>query len=364
MTTVTPAELRRAFLAHLEGDFARAEGVYRRAIAAGQYGEIPYNHLLRLLAEQQRAEDMAEVCRQALSLGPDPQMELALGMTLLSLGRYAEGWPLFERRAEGPAGETRPKGLPFPEWQGEDVRSLVVFREQGFGDTLQFARFVPELVARGVKVDLMVQPALAPLLTGLGATLHPIKGTIDVPVADAWAMIASLPGRLGVELQDLPGKTPYLAADPARRAAWSERLPKGARIGVLARGSAIHRNDRERSLGPEGAAVLLSLPGAVNLHHEDSRLPIEDFADVAAIVDQLELVITVDSAVAHVAGAMGRPCWVLLPYRGTDWRWLRERTDSPWYPSLKLYRQPKAGDWASVLRAVAQDLQPLLQAKG
>jgi hypothetical protein len=170
-------------------------------------------------------------------------------------------------------------------------------------------------------------------------------------------MMLSLPHRLGVTLEDLPGGAAYLAAPHDRLMSWRPRIGPGARIGVATRGNPRHPNDAHRSLTPEAAAFVLSLPGAVNLARDEGPLPLRDFADTAAVIEALDLVITVDTAVAHLAGAMGKPCWTLLPYIGVDWRWMHdERTDSPWYPSMRLFRQPAAGDWASVLRMVAQEL--------
>ncbi|MCR5879387.1 glycosyltransferase family 9 protein [Phenylobacterium sp. J367] len=177
-------------------------------------------------------------------------------------------------------------------------------------------------------------------------------------------MIGSLPGRLGLTLDSLPGRTGYLKATTERLNAWARRLRPSARIGVAAKGKATHPNDRNRSLTPPAAAFLHALPGAENLLPGEGPLPLKDFADTAAVVQHMDLIITVDTALAHVAGALGKPCWVLLPWEGEDWRWLHDgRTTSPWYPSLKLYRQPAPGDWATPLRQIALDL-PAAFSKG
>ncbi|HEY8004706.1 MAG TPA: glycosyltransferase family 9 protein [Phenylobacterium sp.] len=353
---VTPAELRRAFLAHLDGDLLAAEAVYRRALGVPHMAASAHRHLIGLLEAQHRWEDAVDACRAALA-GDRGAADLKANLAnlLLGLARFAEAWPLLEARALLPTGSVRPS-LPYPEWDGSDVRSLTVWDEQGFGDAIQHARFVPTLLARGIEVTLVMRPELCALFAGLGATVIPAEGQLRVPAADAWTMIGSLAGRLGVTLETLAGAQAYLAAPTDRRAKWAGRIGPAARIGVVARGKAIHPNDAQRSLPYEGADFLQSLPAAVSLE-PDGPLPLADFADTAAVIEQLDLVIAVDTAVAHLAGALGKPCWVLLPYLGLDWRWLYDgRTDSPWYPSLRIYRQPAPRDWASVLRAIARDL--------
>ena len=360
--TVSAVDLRRAFLAHLAGDVAAAEATYRAALAQPAFAGAAYRHLTHLLEAQHRWEDALDVAREAHRRQPQAaEVAVHLATLLLGLGRYAEAWPLFEARAALAAGRVRPD-LPYPEWDGRAVRSLTVWDEQGFGDAIQFARFVPDLVARGIAVTLIVRPELAALFAGLGATVVPAQGQMRIPVADTWTMLGSLPGRLGVTLEGLPGRTAYLQAPEERREAFAGKLRPGARIGVVSRGKPAHANDHNRSLPYEGAAFLLSLPGAQSLLPDESPLPLKDFADTAAVVAQLDLVISVDTASAHLAAALGKPCWILLPWVGEDWRWLHDgRTDSPWYPSVRLYRQPAPGDWASALRALAQDLQVFLK---
>jgi hypothetical protein len=252
--------------------------------------------------------------------------------------------------------------LPYAEWDGRPVRTLTVWDEQGIGDAILFSRFVPALRRRGLEPTLICRPSLATLFEGLGVDVIAATGRIRTPSADAWTMLGSLPGRLEVDDASLPDPAPYLSAPADRRAIWRPRIGPGARIGVVGRGNPAAAHDAVRSLPPEGVAFLYTLPGAVPLTPGHSPLPLRDFADTAAVIECLDLVIAVDTAVAHLAGALGKPCWVLLPYVSTDWRWLHGRTDSPWYPSVKLYRQPTQGDWASVLRAVANDLPAVLSA--
>jgi len=354
--TITPADFRRGLLAHVAGDAAAAEAHYRRALAAPALEVLASRHLVALLDEQRRWADALAECQAASARHPDdPELESQLGLRLLAAGRYREGWARYESRARTRAGATRPQ-LALPEWDGAPVRSLSVWDEQGAGDCLMFARFLPWLRSRGVeRVTLVCRPELAPLMATLdGVEVVPAAGQIRMPTTEAWAMLGSLPYRLGVELADLPGPTPYLSAPPDRASKWRGRVSPSARIGVAPRTRPIHEWPA-RALPPAAAAFLLSLPGALPISPEEAGAPGGDFADTAAVVDQLQLVISADTAAAHLAGAMGKPCWLLLPH-AADWRWLHDRTDSPWYPSMRIYRQPAPGDWASVLRAVAQDI--------
>jgi len=282
------------------------------------------------------------VLRAGLARAPDSgELKSRLGRMRLREGDFAEGWPLFEARAISISAhiQGRPK-LPFPEWDGQAVRSLLVFTEQGYGDQIQFARYLKLLVDRGVEVTFVGAPDLETLFEPLGARFAPAVRGQPLPRCDAWTMLMSLPHRLWTGLEAVPS-APYLPASPG-----------GSGVGVMAAGNPNHPRDAERSLPAEAAARLLAIPGAVDLSPEATGA--RDFRETARIVDGLAEVISVDTAVAHLAGAMGKPTRLLLPYV-PDWRWLRDRTDSPWYPSTKLYRQPKRGDWDGVLAALAAD---------
>jgi hypothetical protein len=276
----------------------------------------------------------------------DPRLRLNLGYMRLGLGDFAGGWPLYEARAEVPDQNAAKPGLP-NEWQGEDLtgRSILVWPEQGFGDQIQFARYIPALVERGAAVTLVTPPPLARLFAGLGAEVVELSPSTTLPAPDTWSLIGSLPGKLG-SMDFRP--TPYLAAQ-AGGAAWAR-----GKTGVVWRGRATHPNDRDRSL--PSAALLEPLRDA-GLELVDLTEPAGDFADMAAIVAELDQVITVDTAVAHLAGALGKPVWILLPAFGQDWRWLQGRADSPWYPTARLFRQPRRGDWGAVVAEVTAALR-------
>jgi hypothetical protein len=213
--------------------------------------------------------------------------------------------------------------------------------EQGFGDQIMYARFVWGLIHSGTQVVLVAPPPLVRLFAQTGATVIEAGGTTTIPRCDAWISIASLPHRLGVTVGELSGSA-YLAAPGG-----------GGGIGLVTQGNPAHPNDRNRSLQHELARRLTTLPNARPL--DPAVTGAKDFLDTAQTISGLDLVITVDTAVAHLAGALGKRCWVMLPFVG-DWRWLRDRNDSPWYNSVRLFRQPQPGDWNAVIEKVEEEL--------
>lgn len=252
---------------------------------------------------------------------------------------------------------------------------MLLTAEQGLGDTLQFCRFAAQVAARGARVVLEVQPPLKRLLGRLEGVSGVIARGEPAPAFDYQCPLLSLPLALGVEREEAIPRAPYLRPGAEARRRWGERVgPKsGLTVGLVWSGYAGFRNDRNRSvplamLLPllESGARVISLQKEVRegdratlrAHPEIERLgeEVEDFEDTAGLLEQLDVVISVDTAVAHLAGGMGKPVWVLLPY-ASDWRWGLDRTDSPWYPGARLYRQSAAGDWAGVVRAVAADLR-------
>lgn len=340
--------------AHLSGDRSGAERLYRLA------GELdPTNvdcrlNLGILLRSTGRAAEARPVLEAGLALAPHrTDLRWALGLTLLALGDYAAGWPLYEARRE--IFRVATPNLPVPEWNGEPLagKRIAVFPEQGLGDAIQFSRFLPLLRDRGAEVLLLCKPALSPLLTGAftGVEVQPLVGQIDLGALDYWTSLLSLPGRLGVTLESLTAE-PYLRAP--------EPLPRQAgsfRVGLMTVGNPKYENDARRSLGAEEARRLRELPGVeiVSLHPEDSG----DFAQTANIIAGLDLVISVDTSIGHLAGAMGKPTFLLAPGLGADWRWMTDRTDSPWYPNHRLFRGVADGGWTPVLDQVAKAVAEL-----
>ena len=364
--------------------FAEAESVDLDVLRRAPESSPAWSNLGVLMASRKH-EDEAENCyRTALALDPTyAKARFNLAYILLRQGRFEEGWACLEAR-DGYQDFAR--HFHCPRWQGEalDGKSLIIGLEAGHGDMIQFCRYARLLKARGAaRVDLICHPALKPLfvtLPGVDTVFSP-----DDAVADAnwdfWTPPLSLPYYFGTRLETIPADIPYLAADLGRVATWRALMPDATtvrHVGLAWKGNPRFENDADRSLPsldvltPLGAVRgvrFVSLQKGVG--EDEARHPptgltilplgesIADFADTAAIIAQLDLVISVDTAVAHLAGALGKPCWVLLPDYQTDWRWLTGREDSPWYPGMRLFRQPAGGGWGVVIGQVVEALRAL-----
>jgi hypothetical protein len=301
-----------------------------------------------------------------------------LAVTYLLKGDYAQGWPAYEARwdYEHLAG-TEPK-FSQPRWRGEELagKTILVVGEQGHGDNIQFVRFLWNLHAQGARVKLQVTDGLVPLLS-LGGIIHQVgRYTDDMGEFDYWVPIMSIPGILGITLDTLPKVQSYLNADPAAVRAWQQRLgPKTRmRVGFCWSGRPDSWLNQHKAVPFETMLDLIkSTPEYewINLQVDASgeqeaelaaagvtRYPgsVHSFADTAALMQNLDVVVGVDTAVSHLAGALGRPTWIMLNAYATDWRWLLDRDSSPWYSTARLFRQPRRGDWTSVTKKVAQYL--------
>ncbi|WP_049758140.1 tetratricopeptide repeat protein [Phenylobacterium zucineum] len=314
-----------------------------------------YEALVALARRQQgegRYRESEESLNRALTLRPGSDLaRVGLAYALLARGAFAQAWPLLEARAGAAPDLVPPVTASYPEWRGEPLagKSILVWVEQGFGDQIMMARFVAALRAQGASVTLGCRTALAALFAPLADRLIAIDagGSVEVPRHDYWTRYFSLPGRLGVTLETLPG-APYLAAPADRRERWSG----WSGVGLAWEASATGAAARSKSLPEPDVRALLGL-GLRSLSPQDTGA--RDFADTAAILERLDLVVSIDTAVAHLAGALGRPVWILLPY-AADWRWMTGRTDSPWYPTARLFRQPAPGQWAPVAAQVREAL--------
>ena len=367
---------------------AEAEAAYIQAIALEPQAASGWSNLGGLYAGMKRDAEAELCCRQALLREPEhAKARFNLAYVLLRQGRFEEGWPCLEARDWYAALQAQ---LDCPRWVGESLqgKSLLIGPEAGYGDMIQFARYAPLLKARGAaRITVLCPSALKALLITLQDVDAVLAWDEAMPAEgwDCWTPLLSIPLHCGTRLDSIPAGLPYLQALPERRARWQARLPTGGlRVGLVWKGNPRFENDADRSLpGLELLAPLAAVPGVrfISLQkgegEDEARLPptglpllhlgseIEDFADTAAIVAGLDLVICVDTAVAHLAGALGRPCWVLLPHYKTDWRWLEDRNDTPWYPGLlRLFRQGPAQDWAPVVVEVRAALSTWAQGVG
>jgi hypothetical protein len=322
--------------------------------------------------------------RAALSANPnDADAQVNLGVLLLLQGRYVEGWPLYEARfAAGlkqPA-PVRSTNFALGRWTGQSLtgRSLMLWPEQGFGDYIQVVRYAPLLKRMGLaKLTLVCAPSLVELLKTVDGVDMILTADDQVPPHDYWLPVMSLPLRFGTTLQTIPAALPYVQPEPARVARWAERINgQSLKVGLVWKGSPSHVADAMRSLSHLNALVPLQVQGArfFSLQRGDAESEvlespllvepigkyIDDFADAAAAIACLDLLICVDTAYAHLAGAMGKRCWVLLHGHRGEWRWLEDRTDSPWYPgALRLFRKGDAPTWDAVIAEVSLELRAL-----
>jgi tetratricopeptide (TPR) repeat protein len=333
-----------------------------------------YGSISELLVGQGRYDEAFAVCQTMAAFRPTAA-EWNESLYLLLLGRYAEGWHKYEARW-GVADHDAPRAdAQVPDLASVAGKRVFLFSEQGRGDIIQFARYAPMLAARGARVMLQVYPEIVPLLATLDGVEAVIGSDEPEPAYDIATPLLSLPLAFGTELATIPGDVPYLRVLPERVAAWRKRLGRrrGRRIGLAWSGALEHQGDRHRSIALERLAPLLAVAGCefhsvqkdvrtrdrewlgrVHDHGEDTR----DLADTAALISLMDLVISVDTAPAHVAGALAKPVWVMLPF-SADWRWLLERDDSPWYPTARLFRQKRRGDWDGVVAEVARAISAL-----
>jgi hypothetical protein len=327
-----------ATAAHRAGRLTEAEAAYRSLITEAPDLVVAHHNLVVLLREQQRFEALPEAYDGLIGVEATDEARYLRSVARLRLGRYAEAWPDWEfRPSKAPSA---PRGR-VPEWRGEPLggKRILIWEEQGFGDQIQMARYIPLLQAQGATVQYACRDPLRRLIGRFCETV-PRYGEVSGRW-DYWTCSLSLPWRFQTVLETIP---PPLAF-PSR--------PGGSGVGVVTRGNPQLPNDAARSLPTDVALALRSLPGAVSLAPEDSGA--EDFEATRELISGLRRVVTVDTAVAHLAASMGKPTWILLPATWPDWRWMLRREDSPWYPSARLLRQPEPGDWASVLRRVEAD---------
>ncbi|MBF0423564.1 MAG: tetratricopeptide repeat protein [Magnetococcales bacterium] len=357
------------------GRFSEAEQHLRRALALRADDPGTLTLLGFVLQETGRLSEALEAYRQALEVDPHfAEAHFCQGLTHLLRGDWRTGWDLYEWRWKRKS--CKPHNRPEPLWQGEDPTGSTVLLhcEQGFGDSIQFIRFAPELQRLGGRVVVLCPEPLESLFRSAPGIDFLTSRPDQLPPCSWQVPLLSLPSRLRLNPDHFPRQLPYLSADPGQARIWMEARGPGYHIGLVWRGSPNHKNDRNRSLPLHHLPELLGVDDCVfhlfqrDLRPEESsffssqprcideRAGMTDFAATAAALAAMDLVIGVDTALIHLAGATGRPTWVLLPFV-PDWRWLLQRDDTPWYPTLRLFRQPRPGDWNTVIRRVVEALR-------
>jgi tetratricopeptide (TPR) repeat protein len=363
-----------------------AVAALRQAVALRpNYAEAHNNLGITLHYQLQREKGIA-ASRTAIRLQPDyAEAHYNLARGLLSGGDFEEGWSEHEWRLKAP-GLQPARTFPQPRWHGEDLHGkiILVYTEQGFGDAIQFLRYVPLLARRGAKVVLEIQPELkriAQRLEGVSRLLERGDALADF---DFHCPILSLPLAFKTTLESIPANVPYLFPDAQFVESWGQKFPAvatGFKVALAWAGSPQHKGDRSRSIPLHDLAPLSRADGVTFFSVQKGRGESEaneppaglrlvnlapdlhDFADTAAVLCLMDLVITADTSVAHLAGALGRPVWVILP-TVPDWRWLHNRQDSPWYPTMRLFRQTKSGDWGGVISRVGEALAAFVEEGG
>lgn len=356
---------------------------YERALAADPRSAIALNNRGVALAALNRHDEAIASYDRSLALNPGyPNARFHRALSRLVTGDFARGWEDYEARWGGAETQGPARRFPKPAWSGkEDLggKTVLLHAEQGLGDTIQFCRYAQLLSARGASVVLETHPSLKAWLATLAGVDAVVAFGEPLPAFDYHCALLSAPRAFATKLATIPADVPYLAPPSAHVERWRSRLAEcgGPRIGLAWSGSTTLVNDLNRSiplagLGPILAqdACFVSLQKEIRAYDEPALRAspalalfgeeLTDFRDTAALVSLMDVVVTVDTAVAHVAGAMGKPVWILLPY-SPDWRWLLARDDSPWYPSARLFRQPGVGQWGPVLERVARELRGLAQ---
>ena len=369
-----------------QGRLEEALACFEQATALRPNFAEAHCSLGNVLASLARLDEAEARFQQALALRPDlAEAEFGLAICWLTKGDYQRGWPAYEARRRLPSAKPLP---PVPRWQGEPLsgRSLLLIAEQGLGDTFQFVRFVRLLKTRGARVVLAAQPAAVPLLKSYPDMdeLVILGSEEPLPPADYCLPLLSLPGVLRTDTASIPAEIPYLRANPELAERWRQELSRidGFKIGIAWHGHCESSGYRTRSTPLAEFAPLAGLSGVLLISLQKGEgaeqvagvnFPVLDFSnrldeqsgrfmDTAALIANLDLVVTVDTSIAHLAGAFGAPALVAL-HRVADWRWLRGRDDSPWYPTLRLFRQTVFGQWSDVFERIAQAVQARLPSR-
>jgi Flp pilus assembly protein TadD len=356
---------------HHLGDLERAAAAFQKAVALKPADAASWNNLGKIFKQLNRLEESLGAYNRALEISPGYEIARhGRAISLLTAGRLAEGFREYESRWS----KIKPREFPQPRWRGEPVpgKTIFIHAEQGFGDAMHFARFVPLVRERAARVILECRPELKSLLVFSGLADEVIAYGAAVPPFDVFASIVSVPGLLGITEKNIPARVPYL------KAAAGVSLPPAPtgqlKVGFVWAGSPTHSDDASRSVTLEMFAPILRTPGVAfyslqlpvpardkTFFHAlpgvvDLAPQLHDFLATAGFVQQLDLIIAVDTGVVHLAGALARPVWVLTQF-DADWRWFLDRPDTAWYPTMRLFRQTQRGQWPPVVARVAEALQ-------
>lgn len=366
-----------AFSLKSTGSFDDAIREFQQAIKLDPKMAAAHSNLGIVYKDQGKLEEAKACYRRAIELKPDyADAHWNLSLVLLRQGNFKEGLVEYEWRRHVRTAAPVPN-LPIPPWNGEELngKAVVLYPEQGLGDAIQFTRYIPMVQQRGGRVVV----ACPPSLRGIFARSFPLAQFVNFggnfPPIDLQSSLVSLPLVFGTDLNSIPATISYLETDSALVAKWAARLGERdgrLRVGFVWAGNPAHYNDQNRSIPIEELRPISQMKeiAAFSLQKDkraDQVAPAElidftaefsDFDETAAFIENLDVVVTVDTAVAHLAGAIGKATWMLLPFV-TDWRWLIDRADTPWYPTMRLFRQRAIGDWPQVVRDVAGELQAL-----
>jgi tetratricopeptide (TPR) repeat protein len=368
--------VRLGTLARQQGDLEESERCYREALRVRPGYTEAYFALGPLLITMGKVKDGEQCIRTAIESKPDhAEAHWNLALARLLLGDLKEGFREYEWRWETEGLRNRKLQTPRPQWQGGDIagKRILLHVEQGLGDAIQFIRYAPLVAERGARVIVASRPETARLFAGVAGVSQVVASGEAPPDFDVHSPLLSLPHVFGTTLDTVPNAVPYLAADAGLAKAWRARLARkgrGLKVGLAWAGGRAHAGDRWRSLSAAVLEPLFHVPGvtwySLQKDAPEGALPpsaklidhtalLRDFAETAALVENLDLVISVDTAVAHLAGALGKPVWVMLPF-APDWRWLLAGEETVWYPTMRLYRQDRAGDWDRVIERLGDAL--------
>jgi tetratricopeptide (TPR) repeat protein len=366
-----------------KGNIDEAIANYQKAINLNPDFAGAYYNLGIVLRNKGQFEESINYFQKAIQIEPaHADFHYNLSYPLLLLGNFEEGWKEYEWRwktEELVSNPSNPCNFSLPLWDGSDImgKTILLHTEQGYGDAIQFIRYAPLLARQGVKVLILCPKELISLFQNVEGIHQVIGGGEYLPSFDIHCPLLSLPLKFNTTLDTIPAEIPYIKADTALLQKWKDKVKDDnlkLRVGLSWAGRPEHENDSNRALALETFATLAQSDGIIfyslqkGKGSEQAQNPPEgmnlidytdelnDFSDTAALIENLDLIISVDTAVAHLAGALGKPVWTLLPF-APDWRWMLNREDSPWYPTMRLFRQPSPGDWQSVIEKVEEELR-------